>query len=206
MCMFTGIIKARSKIFSIDRTRTLMRYIVTLPPLLVEDLVIGASIAVDGVCQTVVDIDEDRVTFEAIEETLKRTTLGLLKEDQWVNIERAVKLGDEIGGHMLSGHVVGRATVSNIIQGDRQLILKVKCDKKWMKYILPKGFVALNGASLTVGETTGSGQFTVHLIPETINITTFCFLQMGDQVNLEIDSQTQAIVDTVERLHQQTMA
>jgi riboflavin synthase len=184
-----------------------MRYALSVPSELQTGLQSGASIAVLGVCQTVVAINGNEIIFEAIEETLKCTTLSSLHKGQWVNFERSAKMGDEIGGHPLAGHVLGTATIKSIdYPSAEQRTLRIACDPKWMKNIFPKGFIALNGASLTVGETDPQGFLTVHLIPETLKRTTFGAALVGDQINVEIDSQTQAIVATVERILAEKLA
>jgi len=195
--MFTGLVQAIAHVAWIKSSSTLTRYALTFPPSLLSHLTQGASVSVHGVCQTVVSIEGEKVIFEAIEETLKRTTLSTLVVDQSVNIERCAKLGDEIGGHLLSGHVAGTAEICDITQN----IFTLRIESRWMKYFFSKGFIALNGASLTLVDVDRKkGVFSVHLIPETLRLTTFGKAKGGDKVNVEIDSQTQAIVETVERV------
>lgn len=200
--MFTGIIKALAKIAWVSHTPQLTRYKVELPREMLVGLETGASISVNGACQTVVNIEDTRVLFEAIEDTLKRTTIAQFKVEQKVNIERSMKMGDEIGGHLLSGHVLGTARIGNMRSPTpEQRVFEITCDKSWMKYIFHKGYIALNGVSLTVGDVfPDRGAFTVNLIPETLKLTTFGEAAEGDLINVEIDSQTQAIVETVERI------
>lgn len=164
-----------------------------------KGLAIGASVANNGVCLTVTEINDDLVSFDLMQETLRITNLGALKVGDWVNIERAMQMGMEIGGHILSGHVYCTATISNIIasENNRQIWFELP-NTEVMKYILTKGFVAVDGISLTIGEVRGN-QFCVNLIPETLQRTLMGQRKLGDRVNIEIDSQTQAIVDTVER-------
>ena len=124
-----------------------------------------------------------------------------------VNFERAAKVGDEIGGHTVSGHVGATAAVKKVERGGDNVRLEFELaqgDVRWLKYVLPKGFVAVDGCSLTVGEVEmaeaeDGGRFSVYLIPETLRATCFGDRQVGDRVNVEVDPQTQAIVDTVER-------
>ncbi len=199
--MFTGIVQSTVRVAWVEHTPQLARYALTVPSHLLHGLVIGASISVHGICQTVVSINENEIAFDAMEETLKRTTIKFLTQGQIVNFERAAKMSDEIGGHLLSGHIIGTASISNItVPSKEQRILTISCAPEWMKYILPKGYIALNGVSLTVVETDPKGSFTVHLIPETLRATTFGLASEGERINIEIDSQTQAIVDTVERV------
>lgn len=191
-----------AKITWVSHTPALTRYRVSLPPALLIGLETGASIAVNGVCQTVVNIEGETVSFDAIDDTLKRTTIPAFTVGQTVNIERSLKMGDEIGGHMLSGHVMGTAQISNMHSPTpEQRIFEIKCDPNWMRFILEKGYIALNGVSLTVGNVfPDRGAFTINLIPETLKLTTFGTAVEGDFINVEIDSQTQAIVETVERV------
>ncbi|MBI2791682.1 MAG: riboflavin synthase subunit alpha [Gammaproteobacteria bacterium] len=198
--MFTGIVQSTAKIASIAHDTNLTRYTIDMPIQLVEGLTLGASVSINGACQTVVAINGTLVSFDAIAETLRCTTIPTFQNGQRVNIERSAKLGDEIGGHLLSGHIIGTGTMSNIIHlSSEQCVLTIQCNPEWIKYILFKGYIALNGVSLTVQEVFDE-HFCVHLIPETLRITTFGQAKEGEHLNIEIDSQTQAIVDTVERV------
>jgi len=200
--MFSGIVKAMVEIVWVSHTRALTRYRIDLPPALLAGLETGASIAVDGVCQTVVSIDNSTVAFDAIQDTLKLTTISRFTVGQRVNVERSMKMGDEIGGHLLSGHIMGTARITNMRSPTpEQRMFELSCNPKWMRYILHKGYIALNGVGLTVGEVFPErGAFTINLIPETLRLTTFGNAVEGDLINVEIDSQTQAIVETVERV------
>lgn len=200
--MFSGIVKAMVPIVWVEHNQAITRYRITLPPALCVGLETGASIAVNGVCQTVVTIEDTTVTFDAIEDTLKRTTIPQFIVGQRVNVERSLKMGDEIGGHLLSGHVMGTGKIIHIqAPTPEQRIFEISCDASWMRFILHKGYIALNGVSLTVGDVfPADGLFTVNLIPETLKLTTFGEAKIGDSLNIEIDSQIQAIVETVERV------
>ena len=199
--MFTGIIQNTGTVVWIKATSDFTRYAIQFPKDLLKDLAIGASVSIHGICQTVVAIENETVVFEAIKETLDKTTLHSLAIGQILNIERSLKMGDEIGGHLLSGHVYGTAIISKIDSPpNEQKIFRVQCDPSWMKYIFYKGFIALNGASLTVGNVVPAGFFTVNLIPETLKRTTFGIVEVGEEINVEIDSQTMVIVESVERV------
>lgn len=197
--MFSGIVQGVAPIYSITEKADFRIQVVKLPPEMRKGLAIGASVANNGVCLTVTEINDDLVSFDLMQETLRITNLGALKVGDWVNIERAMQMGAEIGGHILSGHVYCTATISNIIasENNRQIWFELP-NTEVMKYILTKGFVAVDGISLTVGEVRGN-QFCVNLIPETLQRTLMGQRNLGDRVNIEIDSPTQAIVDTVER-------
>ena len=197
--MFSGIVQGVAPIHSITEKADFRTQVVKLPPEMRKGLAIGASVANNGVCLTVTEINDNLVSFDLMQETLRITNLGALKVGDWVNIERAMQMGAEIGGHILSGHVYCTATISNIIasENNRQIWFELP-NTEVMKYILTKGFVAVDGISLTIGEVRGN-QFCVNLIPETLQRTLMGQRKLGDRVNIEIDSQTQAIVDTVER-------
>ncbi|MDY6215805.1 riboflavin synthase subunit alpha [Actinobacillus porcinus] len=197
--MFTGIVQGTAQIQSIVEKQNFRTHTVKMPQNLLDHLEIGASVANNGVCLTVTKIENDLVSFDLMTETLRITNLGGLKQGDFVNIERAMKLGDEVGGHILSGHVYCTAKVSQRIPSENNLQIWFELpEQQVMKYILTKGFIAIDGISLTIGEVKDN-QFCVNLIPETIDRTLIAQRQLGDEVNIEIDPQTQAIVDTVER-------
>jgi len=200
--MFTGIVQSTAIVVSMDAHPGFLQYSLELPASLSTHLQVGASISVDGVCQTITKYVGNIVHFDAIEETLNRTTIGQLQIGQHVNIERAAKFGDEIGGHLVSGHVYDKGQITKIEKPNQHnTLLYIQCRKDMMKYILEKGFVAINGCSLTIVRVNESeSSFSVSLIPETLSITTFKNKTTGDWVNIEIDSQTQTIVETVERV------
>ena len=197
--MFTGIVQRTAKVISIEKKAQLHRLEIGLGKAHQQGLVVGASIANNGTCLTVVDMTDDSVFFDVIEETLKVTNLADLTIGSVVNIERAAKFGDEIGGHLLSGHVHTQAEIVTINRTATNCDICFKIAPQWQKYVLPKGFIAIDGISLTLGEV-ADGQFWVHLIPETLAVTNLGLRSVGEFVNIEIDSQTQAIVDTVERM------
>ncbi len=197
--MFTGIVQAKCEVKEITKQQGLHTLEVKMPLELREGLVIGASVANNGVCLTVTGIENDRVFFDVMEETLKLTNLGNLQIGSCLNIERSLTFGSEIGGHIISGHIQTMASITEISDTDTHFDLTLEVAPKWMNYILYKGFIGVNGCSLTVGEVTESN-FKLHLIPETLRLTNLGQYQVGDRLNIEIDSQTQAIVDTVERV------
>ena len=197
--MFTGIVQGVGQIIDIIDQDKLRTYKVKLPAKLTQHIEIGASIANDGCCLTVTDFQDDWVTFDIMQETLALTTLGSKKLNDLVNIERSAKYGDEIGGHVMSGHVSCRASIIDIRKTATNCQMTLAIPERFIKYVLFKGFIGIDGASLTVGEVKDN-QFNIHLIPETLVITTLDSKKIGDEVNIEIDSQTQAIVDTVERV------
>ena len=197
--MFTGIVQGIAPIHSVIEKTNFKTHVIKMPQELLTGLEIGASVAHNGVCLTVTKIDKDLVSFDLMTETLRVTNLGSLHEGDYVNIERAMRMGTEIGGHILSGHIYCTAKVAQIIPSENNLQIRFELPQTdVMKYILHKGFIAVDGISLTVGEVKGR-QFSVNLIPETLQRTLIGQRRVGDLVNIEIDPQTQAVVDSVER-------
>jgi riboflavin synthase len=145
---------------------------------------------------TVVSSQNGQVKFEAIPETLDRTTIGFLRQGSRVNIERSLRMGDELGGHILSGHVMSTARILKRTDKGEGIDLLIEHQDDTKSYILEKGYVAVDGMSLTVGEVHSEG-FNLHIIPETLRITTIGEKSEGDFVNIEVDSRTQAVVDTI---------
>jgi len=199
--MYSGITRGVFPVVSVERRTGVTRFTVALSEALASNVELGASIAVDGVCLTVVAFEGPRVSFESIAETMALSTLGELHVGRGVSVERSCKLGDELGGHDVFGHVSGTGVVLARGLVGEQLDLTVGVPPAWMKYILAKGFIALDGSSLTVGSARAAeGSFDVHLIPETQRLTNFARRQVGDRLNVEFDPRTVAIVDTVERV------
>ena len=195
--MFSGIVQAKCPITELAHQEGLLRLVIDLGSL-ADQLKQGASVSVSGVCLTVADIAGSHITFQVMGETLNKTTLGSLKIWDEVNIERSVKIGDEVGGHVVSGHVTGTAKITKVETPFNNHILTLECPTAWMEFIFAKGFIALDGCSLTIVDV-GTNWFTVHLIPETLRLTTFSFKKAGDLVNLEFDPMTQAVVETARR-------
>ena len=196
--MYTGIVAGVAPVSSIEQGDGVLKITIDLGGF-DEGIVIGASVSLDGVCMTVVGINGSRISFDAIEETLRRTTLGNLSEGDLVNVERSLKVGDELGGHILSGHVMDKARIIEKLERGEGFDLRIESPSGAIPYILEKGFIAVDGMSLTVGEVTDSS-FSLHIIPETIRSTTIGSKGEGDMVNIEIDSRTQAVVDTIRRM------
>ncbi len=196
--MFTGIVAGMGRISHIEGSNVI-RIIIDFGMVSTEGLVEGASVSVDGVCLTVVDIDSQMVSFDVIPETLSLTTLGEKTEGHWVNLERALKVGDELGGHILSGHILGVGEIIERTSGEGNLDLVIDCPSDIMKFVQQKGYIAIDGISLTIGQVDDGG-FSLHLIPETLKFTTIGGKGLGEHVNIEVDSMTQTIVSTVERI------
>lgn len=198
--MFTGIVQGVGNISSATERGDVLTIEVELDNKLVDGLEIGASVAVDGVCLTAVEIDENFVKFDIIEETIRCTTLDKTRVDSLANIERSLKFGDEIGGHVVSGHVSSTATIENVSAGENGRTILFSCGEKEIGYLMDKGFVAIDGISLTVGKVDReTNTFDVHLIPETLAVTTISVKIVGERVNLELDSATVAAIETAKQ-------
>ncbi|WP_431859429.1 riboflavin synthase [Azospirillum sp.] len=182
--MFTGIITDVGRVRSIERSGDTLFTIETVFDM--ETVPIGASIANNGVCLTVVDKGPGWFAVQASGETLSKTTLGGWTEGTRVNLERALKMGDELGGHIVSGHVDGVARVMDVRPDGESVRLTFEAPVDLARFVAPKGSVALDGVSLTVNEVDGA-LFGVNIIPHTQVATTFGQLKPGDAVNMEID-------------------
>ena len=197
--MFTGIVQGMAEVVAIEEKQDFRRHVVRLPQGLTSGIELGASIAHNGCCLTVTEVNGDLVAFDLMAETLRLTNLGALQVGGRVNVERAAKFGDEIGGHAMSGHIMCQARVDEVIRSPNNCTVWFSLPAEFAKYVLAKGYIGIDGCSLTVGTVDGN-RFCVHLIPETLERTIIQFRQPGDAINIEIDPQTQAIVDTVERV------
>ncbi|MEK9944715.1 MAG: riboflavin synthase [Alphaproteobacteria bacterium] len=182
--MFTGIITDVGRVRSVETNGDTRLVIETAYD--TNEIDIGASIACAGPCLTVTDKDDGWFAVDASAETLSKTTLGGWAKGTRVNLERALRVGDEMGGHIVTGHVDGIAVVISVTpEGDSQRFV-LEAPNEYARYVAPKGSVTLDGVSLTVNEVDGS-QFGVNIIPHTQAATTFGDLQPGDRVNFEID-------------------
>lgn len=205
--MFTGIVQTQAVIdaledknSSADKFRHLR---LRVEPRFLQNLEIGASIAINGCCLTATNFSETPehgyVHFDVIDETLRLTNLGTLKVGDKVNFERSLTVGRELGGHIVSGHVHCTGKVTERRDTEHNCSMRIEVPTKWMEYILSKGFVAVDGASLTVGEVDDTG-FWLHLIPETLSVTSLGTIQEGGVLNIEADQQTITTVETVKRV------
>jgi riboflavin synthase len=198
--MFTGIVQAQVQVKAVTRRHDFVRLTLQADPALLQQLQRGASIAVNGTCLTATEFDSTAgwVSFDVIDETLQKTNLGALQSGDRVNFERSLKFGDEIGGHIVSGHISATAEILKITRTHDNCAMQLSFPAELTAFIQPKGFIAVDGASLTVGAIEGQS-FWLHLIPETLAVTTLGNKQVGDRLNLECDQQTVTIVQTVER-------
>ena len=199
--VFTGIIQEKARIAKVEKLDDFSQIEIVTSSEFTKGIKVGASVSIDGVCLTVTSINGKNLTFDIIVETLNVTTLGNLAISDLVNLERAARLGDEIGGHIISGHVSGIVKISEIKKSTNNHILFLEANGELIKYIFPKGYISLNGISLTVVEVNRwENIFSVYLIPETLRITTMVDKKVGDMINLEIETQTKNTVDLINEM------
>ncbi len=201
--MFTGIVQGLVAVIGIEEKGDLNRIELDMHGY-IEGIALGASVAVNGTCLTVTRVsDNGAVCFDIITETLRTTNLGKLKAGSLVNVERSFKVGDEVGGHIVSGHITTTAELVDLLHQGNDRVLTFRVDEQWGRFILHKGYVGVDGASITISSVNrDQSTFSISLIPETIERTTLGRLALGDRVNVEVDSQTQTIVETIERVMQ----
>ncbi|RZD34933.1 MAG: riboflavin synthase [Methanobacteriota archaeon] len=204
--VFTGIVEGTGIVTEIVHSKNLSKLTVQTSTEFCQDIKIGASVCVDGVCLTICTIDNDKLKFDIMMETLSVTTFDAIKEEDIVNIERSMKLGDEIGGHLLSGHVSSTVKISKIETPENNHILTFQTSSDVLKYIFPKGYVALNGVSLTIGEVDKVKKtFNVYLIPETLRLTNLQNKLVGNRINIELETQTRNMVDTISEINKESI-
>lgn len=202
--MFTGIVQTKATVIAFEGDDSFRKITLSVASEYLEKLTIGASIAINGVCLTVTQFEAHvndvvgQVQFDIIDETLLKTNLSNIQVGYKVNFERSMTFGTELGGHIVSGHIHAKGKITDINYNQDNCKMSVRVDREWMKYILHKGFVSINGCSLTVGNVRDNG-FDLHLIPETLNITNLGKVHIGDDLNIEVDQQTYSTVQTVER-------
>lgn len=207
--MFTGIVGGCYQIVAMDDNTNVLKLTLEVPNFFTKKLKVGASVAIDGICLTVTKLMQSTynnyvIQFDVIEETLNCTYLKYKKVGNFVNLERSLKLGDELGGHILSGHISDTAVIRTISSHDTSRIFEFMINEKWAEYIFPKTSIAVDGVSLTIVEVSGKKKshedqiiFSTHIIPETLRTTTFIYKRTGDLVNIELNSMIKTIVETV---------
>ncbi len=183
--MFTGLIEELGSVQAMVRGQKSVRLTIAARKVL-ADVRLGDSIAVNGTCLTVVDFSATFFTADIMPETVERTVLATLQKEDKVNLERTLAVGDRLGGHIVTGHIDGVGRITEKRRNDNAVLITLAAPAAVMKYIVPKGSVAIDGISLTVVEHSAAG-FTVSLIPHTAAATTLGFKQAGDPVNLETD-------------------
>jgi riboflavin synthase len=197
--MFTGIVQGIASVTALVDKPGLRTISLAFAPGFATGLETGASVASDGVCLTATKLlGEHGAEFDVMQQTLSLTTLGSLSVGSLINVERAAREGAEIGGHPLSGHVDFTGELIGIERPENNHVLRIAVAPEWMRYIFAKGYIAINGASLTIATADRqAGWFEVWLIPETLRLTTFADKRVGDRLNIEIERSTQVMVDTV---------
>ena len=194
--MFSGIVQGTGKVSKITTKKDHITLEISAPKNFNKKLKKGASISVDGVCLTSLDNGKNKLRFDVIEETLKRTNLKTLSRGSLVNLERSINASTEVGGHLMSGHIhfTGKVIKTSFKDSTRDILIKFSA--KFKEYIFEKGYIGLNGCSLTLGKV-NKDSFYIHLIPETLSVTNLKNLKKDSLVNVEIDQNTIAIVETV---------
>jgi riboflavin synthase len=183
--MFTGIVEELGEIVAIESAGDSATLTIR-GPVVTQDAVHGASIAVNGVCLTVVDVADGVFTADAIKETLDKSSLGALEPGSRVNLERPVRLSDRLGGHLVQGHVDGVGAIISREPGERWDVVTISLPSDLSRYLVDKGSITVDGISLTVVEAKDD-RFSVALIPTTLALTTLGHKKAGDPVNLEVD-------------------
>ena len=197
--MFTGIVEKAVRVVAVaDGPKFVRLTLATNWP----DVRLGESVAVNGVCLTVAEIMSGGIGFDVIAETLSRTNLGLLQPGDDVHVERALRVGDRLDGHFVLGHVDGLAILASQVADEREWRLTVRPPMELMKYVAPKGSVALDGVSLTVAAVSEQS-FEVALIPTTVTLTTLAARAVGWPYNLETDILSKTVVHFLEQQHSQ---
>ncbi|NNH26286.1 riboflavin synthase subunit alpha [Acinetobacter terrestris] len=203
--MYTGIVQGLEKIIEIQKGDGFITIVVSNQHHFFTDVFIGASVAINGVCLTVTTIDAalNQIHFDISDVTLALTTLKNLKVGDAVNIERSAKVGAENGGHNLYGHIEGTALIKNLEHRGETFHIDLQIPDGNIKYFFLKGFIGLNGCSLTINRVDREmSEISIDLIPETLRLTTWKDAKVGDEVNYEIDQMTRTLVDTLENIHQ----
>jgi riboflavin synthase len=184
--MFTGIVEATGRIVRTEPRGGDVRLVVDAGTLGLDDVAIGDSIAVAGICLTAVSIEGNSFAVDVSNETLSRTSLGALGKGARVNLEKALRLADRLGGHLMAGHVDGLAHIVAIEPDARSQRWTFELPRELARYAAPKGSIAVDGVSLTINEVDGC-RFGVNLIPHTVEVTTLGDRKVGDAVNIEVD-------------------
>ena len=197
--MFTGIVSGKGHVQKIIKSKDYVSLIIKAPKGFSKNLIKGASVSVNGVCLTVKKGKTDILEFDVIEETLQKTNLKDISKSSKVNLERSMTARTEIGGHLVSGHIHGTGEVLKVINRQATKDLQIKIPTTLREYFFYKGYVALNGCSLTIGKVLKTS-FYIHLIPETVSVTTFKDIKKGDLINIEIEQATINTVETVKRV------
>tara|TARA_B100001027_G_scaffold133800_1_gene92669 strand:+ start:786 stop:1400 length:615 start_codon:yes stop_codon:yes gene_type:complete len=194
--MFSGIVQGKGKVLKIISYKNHISIEISSPKNFNKNLKKGMSVSVNGVCLTSLDDGKKSLKFDVINETLSKTNISKTKKGSIVNLERSITASTEIGGHLMSGHIHFSGKVEKITTKNTNKDIQINFPKKYKEYIFEKGYIGVNGCSLTVGKV-NKNSFYVHLIPETLEVTNLNDLKKGSLVNIEIDQNTIAVVETV---------
>ncbi len=184
--MFSGIIQALGSLNSVENSPDKKTLCIDSQSFTNQDIHSGQSIGIDGICLTLTKKNKNLLYFDVLDETIRCTHLRDIQIGKTFNLERALRLGDEVGGHLVTGHIDDIGTVDSVTHLGNDVVLKIAFDAKWCPFLISKGSIAINGVSLTVVESAPI-YFTVHLIPLTLEKTNLSLLKKGDLVNLEFD-------------------
>ena len=197
--MFSGIVSGQGYIHKVKNNVDYASITIKATAGFSKNLKRGASVAVNGVCLTAKKGATDLLEFDVITETLDKTNFKLLSKGNKVNLERSMQANAEIGGHLVSGHIHGVGVIKSINDRGQTKDLRIQPPESLMEYLFYKGYVGLNGCSLTIGKVFKSS-FNIHLIPETIKVTNFQKMKKGDLINIEIDQTTINTVETIKKI------
>jgi riboflavin synthase alpha subunit len=192
--MFTGIIRERGRVAAVERGDEGVRLRLDAPAT-AGQVAVGDSVSVNGVCLTAVSVEDGALAFDAVPETIRRSSLGRLEPGDEVNVEPALRVGDPLGGHYVQGHVDGVGSVRSVSSTGEDVRVRIDAAPELLRYLVEKGSVTVEGVALTVTEVDEDG-FAVALVPHTLAVTTLASLAAGDPVNLEVD----VLAKYVERL------
>jgi len=198
--MFTGIVQELGTVVAVERARSIARLSVHAPKT-ASELLAGESVAINGVCVSIVQVRQGAMTFEMIPETRRLTNLGKLSVGARVNVERSLTLSDRLNGHLVLGHVDGVGQVIRRGNTAGQVVLEIRIARALRRYLVPKGPVAVDGVSLTVDDRISQTTFSVFLIPETLHKTTLGSRRVGDLVNIEVDYFAKLIAQLTQGRH-----
>lgn len=194
--MFSGIVQGKGKVLKIISYKNHISIEISSPKNFNKNLKKGMSVSVNGVCLTSLDDGKKSLKFDVINETLSKTNICKTKKGSIVNLERSITASTEIGGHLMSGHIHFSGKVEKITTKNTNKDIQINFPTKYKEYIFEKGYIGVNGCSLTLGKV-NKNSFYVHLIPETLQVTNLNDLKKGSLVNIEIDQNTIAVVETV---------
>ena len=197
--MFTGLVEGTGKITRAEPREEMLRLAVDLGDV-AEGVRIGDSISINGACLTVVELDNQTAAFDLVPETLSRTTLGKLTAGTRVNLERALRAGDRLGGHFVQGHVDAMGTIESLQRDSESAVLRISCDGSLVRQMIPKGSIAIDGVSLTLASLFDDA-FEIALVPHTLEVTTLGDRAANDVVNIELDmlgKYVARLIDTAE--------